>query len=303
LKALSTTRLPLLRFISSVKSYYELSKPGITYLALTTTFAGFALASVNTLDVFLLIHTLIGTALVAAGGGSLNMVIEYEIDSRMNRTKLRPIPSGKISYLDGLLFGSFCSIIGIIYLAQFVNLLTSVLGAATIAGYLFIYTPSKKITSLSTIIGSFPGAVPPLMGWTAARNELSLEAWTLFAILFFWQIPHFLSIAWMYRKDYERAGFPFLPVVEPNGKSTSQQILFHCIVLIPISVLPTIFQLTGKIYFFGAILIGLGFLTYGILLVKEKSNTNAKRLLLASIFYFPLLIALMMFDKILLLLS
>jgi len=281
-----------------MRNFYELSKPGITYLALTTTFAGFALGSVNSLDLLLLMHTLIGTALIAAGGGSLNMVMEYEIDALMNRTKLRPIPLGKISYHDGLLFGILCSVTGIFYLAQFVNLLTSVLGAATIGGYLFIYTPSKKITSLSTIIGSFPGAVPPLMGWTAVRNEISIEAWTLFAILFIWQIPHFLSIAWMYRKDYERAGFPFLPVIEPEGKSTSFQILIHCIVLIPTSILPTIFQLTGKIYFFGAIVIGLGFLAYGILLVKDKSNTNAKRLLLASIVYFPLLIALMMLDKI-----
>jgi len=157
--------------------------------------------------------------------------------------------------------------------------------------------PRKKITSLSTIIGSFPGAIPPIMGWTAVRNQFSFEAWILFAILYFWQIPHFLAIAWMYRKDYERAGFPMLPVIEESGKSTSLHILIHCIVLIPVSILPTYFHLTGNLYLFGAIILGISFLWYGILLVKEKSNVNAKRLLLASIFYFPLLITLMFIDK------
>lgn len=282
---------------SKVSLFHELSKPGISYLALTTTLTGFILATVSGLNFALLVHTLIGTFFVAAGGGSLNMVLEHDIDQLMNRTKNRPIPSGKISYMEGLLFGTISSITGIIYLALFVNILTSILGALTIGGYLFIYTPLKKHTSLSTIIGGFPGAIPPMMGWTAVRNEISIEAWVLFAILYLWQIPHFLAIAWMYRKDYERAGFPMLPVIEPDGISTSKQILYHCIALVPVSLLPSFFHLTAQVYFYGAIALGLMFLWYGIVLVHEKSNANAKKMLLASIFYIPLLLALIFIDK------
>ncbi|MBS4028712.1 MAG: heme o synthase [Ignavibacteriales bacterium] len=290
--AIAETRTP-----SRIADFYELSKPGIMYLALVTTFVGYILAPSESFNIWLLVHTFLGTAFVAAGGGALNMVMEYDADTLMNRTKNRPIPAGRISYAEGLLFGITSSSVGIVYLLLFVNPLASVLGALTIGGYLFVYTPSKKFTSLSTIIGSFPGAVPPLIGWAAVRNELSLEAWILFAIQYFWQIPHFLAIAWMYRKDYERAGFPMLPVIEPTGATTSTYVVVHCLALIPVSVLPFFFQLSGVIYFTGALALGIVFLLFGILLMKEKTNANAKRLLLASIFYFPLLLGFLFIDK------
>jgi protoheme IX farnesyltransferase len=277
--------------------YYELTKPGIAFLAAFTTAAGFYLGTYQQLNVVSFFHTLLGTVLVAAGSGTLNQFIEVEADAKMRRTERRPLPAGRIPLAEALSLGTVLSVVGILYLAVAVNFLTSFLAALTLGSYLFIYTPLKKITSLSTIVGAIPGAIPPMMGWTAVRNEITVEAWVLFAILFFWQIPHFLAIAWMYRNDYARGGFPMLPVIDPDGGSASRQIVAYCMALVPVSLMPTVLGLTGAIYFFSALLLGLLFLSVGVGLALFKSNLYAKRLLLASICYIPLLLGMMMADK------
>jgi protoheme IX farnesyltransferase len=264
---------------------------------LITTLAGFYLASNDSLDLVLLINTLLGTAFVSGGGGVLNQWMERDVDALMRRTQNRPIPMGRVHHSEALIFGSILTVGGIFYLAVAVNVLTSLLAILTIFGYLFVYTPLKKKTWLSTIVGAFPGAVPPIMGWTAVKNEITVEAWALFSILFFWQIPHFLSIAWMYRSDYARAGFPMLPVIDHSGKSSARQIILYCIALIPASLAPTFLGLTGSIYFFGTLLIGIVFLFFGICVAIFKSNLYAKRLLYASIFYIPIILIFMIIDK------
>lgn len=284
-------------WLTRVADYWELTKPGITFLAVITTFAGFYLGTHGTPNPVLLLSTLLGTALVAAGGGALNHFIERDLDAKMHRTEHRPIPTGRIQPVHGLIFGTSLSIIGVLELALLANFLTSFLGAVTLLGYLFVYTPLKKKTSLSTVIGGIPGAIPPVMGWTAVSGNLSIEPMALFTIFYLWQIPHFLAIAWMYRKDYARAGFPMLTVIDPECNSASRQIVIYSIALLGASLMPALFGLTGPIYFFGAFGLGLTFTTFGICLAVFKSNLCAKRLLLASIFYVPLLLALMIFDK------
>jgi protoheme IX farnesyltransferase len=198
---------------------------------------------------------------------------------------------------EALLFGSGLTIAAEIYLAVAVNPLTALLGLTVIAGYLFAYTPLKTKTSLSTFVGAFPGAVPPLIGWTAARGELNLDAWVLFAILFLWQFPHFLAIAWMYREDYARAGILMLPVVEPDGRVTGQQIVIYTLMLLPVSLLPTFLGISGKIYLYGAVVLGVLFLYNSVRAAFSQSRQQARRLLLASVLYLPLLFILMVLDR------
>ncbi len=279
-----------------LRDFYDLSKPGIGFYALLTTATSFWLASYE-LNIPLLIHTLLGTALVTCGGGALNQVLEIDADASMRRTENRPLPSGRMTTTTGLVFGIITSIVGALYLYLFTNGLTSLLAISTLIGYLFVYTPLKKKTHLSTLIGAVPGAFPILIGWVAVRGSIGIEGWALFAILFLWQIPHFLAIAWMYRKDYARAGFPMLTVVDPQGSRAAFQALSYSLVLIPVSLLPSLLKLTGPIYFAGALLLGIGFAGAAIKTATERSNTTAKTLLFASIIYLPVLLALMVFDK------
>jgi len=215
----------------------------------------------------------------------------------MRRTATRPLPAGKLLPWEALAFGAALTVLAEIYLLLLVNPLSAWLGLTVIAGYLFGYTPLKTRTSLSTLVGAFPGAVPPLIGWTAARGTMSIEAGVLFAILFLWQFPHFLAIAWMYREDYSRAGILMLPVVEPNGRLTAQQIVVYTVMLIPVSLLPTVLGMSGRVYFYGAIVLGLLFLYSSIRAAFSMSRQQARRLLLASVLYLPLLFILMVLNK------
>ncbi|MGB7925516.1 MAG: heme o synthase [Pyrinomonadaceae bacterium] len=278
-------------------AYLELTKPRITFLIVLTSAAGFCLGTRGTLDYLLLAHSLIGIALLSSGIATLNQYMERDLDALMRRTAARPLPSGKLVPIEAFIFGALVTVAAEIYLAALVNPLTAWLGLFVIAGYLFMYTPLKTRTSLSTVVGAFPGAMPPLMGWTAARGALGLEPWILFAILFLWQFPHFLAIAWMYREDYARAGIVMLPVVEPEGRVTGQQIVMCTLMLIPVSLLPATIGLAGSVYFYGALVLGLVFLYSSICAALSHSRQQARRLLLASVLYLPLLFLLMVLNQ------
>lgn len=281
-----------------IRDYFDLSKPGIGFYAVITTFTSFWLATYGPLDIWLLVHTLLATALVTAGGGALNQVMEIQADGEMRRTEKRPLPSGRVAVEPALAFGVITSIGGVLWLYLSVNGLTALLAILTLIGYLFIYTPLKKTTHLATIIGAFPGAIPILIGWTAVHNSIDARGWVLFGILFLWQIPHFLAIAWMYRNDYARAGFPMLTVVEPEGIQTGYQSVIYLAVLIPLSLMPTLLNMTGITYFSSALVLGMMFFASGMSLAIKRNNQAAKRLLLASILYLPLLLAIMILDKV-----
>jgi protoheme IX farnesyltransferase len=278
-------------------AYLELTKPRITFLIVLTAAAGFALASPGSVDYARLLSAMVGIALLSSGIATLNQYMERDLDALMRRTANRPLPSGKLLPWEALAFGSGLTVLAEIYLAVLVNPLTALLGLTVIAGYLFGYTPLKTRTTLSTMVGAFPGAVPPLIGWAAARGDIGLEAWVLFAILFLWQFPHFLAIAWMYREDYSRAGILMLPVVEPDGRVTAQQIVIYTVLLLPVSLLPTALGISGKVYLYGAIVLGLLFLYSSVRAAFSKSRQEARRLLLASVIYLPLLFILMVLDR------
>ena len=278
--------------------YSELTKARLTFMVLLTTLVGFYVGFRGAMDYLLMFHTLLGTGLVASGAAALNQLLEWRFDALMRRTADRPLPSGRLQPDTVLVFGGLCSAAGLVYLAWEVNLLTSLLGAITLASYLFIYTPLKRVTTLNTVIGAIPGALPPLMGWTAARNEINAEGWSLFAILFFWQLPHFLAIAWMYREDYARAGYAMLPVFDPDGRRTARQAISHTLGLLPISLCPFLFRFEGVMYLAGALVLSLGFLWQAIQFSRELNFQRARRLFYASIIYLPLLLGLMVFDKI-----
>ena len=280
-----------------IAAYVELTKPRITFLIVLTSAAGFALASPGSVNYSALLSAMFGIALLSSGIATLNQYIERDLDSLMRRTADRPLPSGKLHPNEALIFGWTLTIVAEVYLALMVNPLSALLGLTVIAGYLFAYTPLKTRTTLSTMVGAFPGAVPPLIGWAAARGEIGLEAWVLFAILFLWQFPHFLAIAWMYREDYGRAGILMLPVVDPDGRVTAQQIVVYTVLLLPVSLLPTVLGTSGKIYFVGAIVLGLLFLYSSVRAAMSKSRQEAKRLLLASVIYLPLLFILMVVNR------
>lgn len=275
----------------------DLIKIRLTALVLITTTVGFYAGWSGPVDFLLLAHTVLGTALVASGAAALNQLLERAPDALMRRTENRPLPSGRVQPDTVLLFGGICAAAGLIYLAIAVNLLTSVLGVLTLLSYLFVYTPLKRITSLNTVIGAIPGALPPLMGWTAAHGEVSLAGWSLFLILFFWQLPHFLAIAWIYREDYARGGFAMLPVLDPTGERTGRQAVSHTLGLLPVSLAPSILGLAGKAYFFGALALGLGFLWFVIQFSRRLSISSARQLFFASIIYLPLLMILLVLDK------
>jgi len=291
---MEVTPLELTRRRVRISDFVELTKPRITLLVLITTLVGFYMGSRDRLSFFLLFHTILGTALVASGASALNQYFERDLDARMMRTRHRPLPDGRLVPNDALIFSCIVSVMGVAYLAVFVNALTAALGAATLTGYVLVYTPLKTRTALCTLIGAFPGAAPPLMGWTAARGEVDVVALSLFAILFLWQMPHFFAIAWIFTEDYARAGYS----VHRSGGRMRRQIICYCCTLIPISILPTFFGITGMIYMMGAILLGFVYLGYGSAVALFRSNTHAHRLLRISVLYLPALLGLMMIDKI-----
>ena len=277
--------------------YLELTKPRVTLMVVITMAFGYYLGSRGAMDWMLLLHALLGTTLVAGGTSALNQYWERDLDAKMQRTKNRPLPSGRLQPRDALIFGVIISLAGIVHLFVMINALTALLAAATLISYVFIYTPLKQKNSLSTIVGAVPGALPPLGGWTAARNDLSIEGWILFAILFIWQLPHFLAIAWIYREDYLRGGFPLLTVIDPDGDSAGRQIISNCLALLPVSLLPTIVGMAGRFYFIGALALSLFFLACGVAVMRQRSNVTVRRLLHASLLYLPSLLALMALDK------
>jgi heme o synthase len=274
--------------------FIELTKPRITFLVLITTLVGFYMGSREGLRLMLLLHTIIGTALIAGGASAMNQYVERDLDARMLRTRNRPLPDGRLQPGEALLFSTIISAVGIAYLMFFVNFLTGLIGVFTLAGYIFVYTPLKTRTGLCTLIGAFPGAAPPVMGWTAARGEIDAAGLTLFAILFLWQMPHFFAIAWIFTEDYRRGGFR----THGSGVNTGRQIIFFCCALIPISVLPTTLGLTGMTYLVGAVVLGFLYLGYGFAVALFRSTTHAQRLLRISILYLPALLMLMMIDKV-----
>ena len=283
---------------SRVAVFCELIKARLTFLVLLTTLVGLYVGTRGAMDYALMFHALLGTGLVACGASALNQFWEREHDAKMRRTEGRPLPAGRMTPEMVLLFGAACTVTGLTYLALLVNPLTALLGAVTLASYVFVYTPLKRVTWLNTAIGAIPGALPPLMGWTAARGEVTTEGWSLFAILFFWQIPHFLAIAWIYREDYERAGFVMLPVVDPEGARTGRQAVSHTLGLLPISLFPVAFKLAGVVYLAGALVLGLMFLVCAIQFSRQLTLQRARQLFFASILYLPLLLILMVLDKI-----
>jgi protoheme IX farnesyltransferase len=278
--------------------FSDLVKARLTLLVLLTTLVGFYMGYPGPIDLFLLLHTMLGTALVAAGASALNQLLEREHDAKMERTEDRPLPSGRLQPGTVLLFGGISAGLGLIYLALAVNPLTALLGAVTLGSYLFIYTPLKRVTTLNTVVGAIPGALPPLMGWTAARGEITVGGWALFAILFFWQLPHFLAIAWIYREEYARAGFVMLPAVDPSGERTGRQAVSHTLGLLPFSLCPFIFHLAGPVYLAGALLLGAAYLWFAFQFSRQLTVTGARRLFFMSISYLPLLLGLMVLDKI-----
>jgi protoheme IX farnesyltransferase len=276
----------------------ELFKLRLTTLVLLTTLAGFYLGTIGPVSYGLMFSTLLGSALLAAGASALNQLLECEHDAKMRRTQDRPLPSGRLTAEAVLIIGGLCAGAGLIWLALAVNLLTALLGAITLGSYVFIYTPLKRVTTLNTAIGAIPGALPPLMGWTAARGDISVAGWSLFAIICFWQLPHFLAIAWMYRDEYAKAGFVMLPIVDATGERTGRQAFCHTLGLLPVSLAPFLFKIVGPVYLCGAFVLGAGFIFCAFQFARERTALRAKALFYASITYLPLLFGLMVFDKI-----
>ena len=275
-----------------VSDLIELIKPRITLMVLVTTAAGFWLGapSVEFLPFW---STLLGTALIAAGASCLNQVFEVRTDALMNRTRQRPLPAGRMERRHAAAFGVLISIAGAVLLAAAANRLTAELGILTLLLYVAVYTPLKRVNSLCTVIGAVPGAIPPMMGWTAATNQLSIEAWVLFGILFLWQMPHFLAIAWIYREDYEKGLQPMLPVRDAGGSATARQMLLYSLALLPVSLLPSILGMSTPTYFWGALILGLIFLGSATYTAYVRDEKAARILLRVSVLYLPLVLLLL----------
>ena len=282
---------------SRVADFISLTKPRLNMLVLITTLAGLYLASPTGVDGALLAHTLVGTALVAGGAAALNQVWERRTDALMRRTSARPLPGGRLTTAEGMWFGVLLSVVGLAQLALAVNMTAAVVAGATLISYVLVYTPLKPRTSLATLVGAIPGALPPVIGWSAATGLISLPALVLFGIVFFWQMPHFLAIAWMYREDYAHAGIPLLPVLEPDGRRTGQQALIYTAGLWPVSLLPAVIGLAGVPYMIVATVLGLLFVWLALRFARERSMANARTLFLFSITYLPLLLGALVADR------
>ena len=275
-----------------------LTKPRVVIMVLVTTLVGYDAGLTGSPDYLRMIHLLIGTLLAAGGTLALNQYWERGVDARMDRTRARPLPDGRLQPLEALLFGVALTTLGVAYLAALVGVVVALITTTTAILYLFVYTPLKLRTALCTLVGAVPGALPPVTGWVAARDDVTIGVGVLFGILFLWQIPHTLSIARMYREDYARAGVRVLPVVDPDGASTERQIVLACVGLLAASLLPTVIGWAGPIYFAGALMLGLAFVASGVAQALAPSRLSARRVLFASLLYLPLLLGLLVFDKI-----
>ena len=284
---------------SLIEAYYELMKPSITFMILISTTLGYYMGGNGIANYIHFFYTILGSCLISSGSGALNHFAEADSDKIMRRTNLRPIPAGLISAENAMLFGIALILSGSAILYWIINPLTCLLALITSLMYLFIYTPLKKLTWLNTSVGAIPGSIPPIGGWVAATGRLDPEAWILFAILFFWQHPHFYAIALMFKDDYKKAGLKMLPVTEPDGSRTNRQIIWHSFLLIPVSVVPVYIGILGMIYFWSAIILGVGYLISGFILAKQYSVDNARFVLRVSVFYLPILFLTIIIDKIL----
>ena len=296
-----------IRARSRFGDYVSLAKPELTLLSVLTALCGFYLAS-GSFNFLPFISVGLGTLFLGGGAGALNQFIERKYDAMMKRTERRPLPSGRLKPTSALRFGLSLSFVGLLILFVFANLLSGLLGLLTIGSYLFWYTPLKRISPHSTLVGAIPGALPPLIGWAAASGTISQGGWILFFILFFWQMPHFLSLAWMYRKDYARAGYRMLTVLDPDGSRTSLHIMVHCVLLTGTSILMSLAGLTGAMYAIGAVILGVIFILFSLLfrqcsgettpVALAKANQYSRYLFFASLLYLPALMFLMTVDKV-----
>jgi heme o synthase len=281
-----------------VADLIALTKPRVVLMILVTTVVGYYVGLSGAPDYAKLVHLLVGTLLAASGTLALNQYWERDVDARMERTRVRPLPEGRLAPLEALLFGTAVTVAGLGYLGAFVGAMVLLVTGATTVLYLFAYTPLKLRTPLCTIVGAVPGALPPVTGWVASREAFGIGAWVLFGILFLWQLPHTLAIARLYRDDYARAGVRLLPVVDAEGTSTERQIVTGCLALLAVSLLPTLIGLAGPIYFVGAFLLGAAFVVLGTRQALTPSASSARRVLFASLLYLPVLLALLAFDKV-----
>jgi heme o synthase len=289
--------IPRVASHSRPADFLALTKPRLNLLVLFTTLGGLYLGAPEGVAPALLLHTLAGTALVAGGAAALNQVWERDTDGLMRRTRLRPVPDGRLQASESTGFGVLLAAAGLMQLSTGVNIASALVAAATLASYVLLYTPLKRRTWLSTLIGAIPGALPPLIGWAAATGGIDVAGLTLFAIVFFWQIPHFLAIAWLYREDYARAGLPLLPVVEPDGRSTGRHALLYAAALVPVSVAPAAVGLAGTPYVIVALALGMCLAALSLQFARDRSTMAARRLFFASIVYLPLLWAVLVADR------
>lgn len=283
---------------SRATDYVALAKPRLNLLVVVSAAAGYAMAHGDTTDLATLGGMVVGTALVSGGAAAINQVIERDTDGLMRRTRQRPLPDGRLTAIEALAFAGILSVSGLFVLAAGVNLLSASVALATLASYAVVYTPLKRRTSFATVIGAIPGALPPVIGWAAAAGALSQGAWVLFGIVFLWQLPHFLAIAWIYRDDYARAGLPMLPVIEPDGRSTARQTVVYTAALLPLALAPTLVGMSGTAYFIGALILTLMFLGISMRFAMTRAVRDARRLFFTSIIYLPVLWALMIVDRV-----
>jgi protoheme IX farnesyltransferase len=279
------------------RDFVALAKPRLNLLVVASTLAGYAMADGEALGVVRVAAMLLGTGLVAGGASAFNQVIERDTDALMRRTRNRPLAGQRLQPLEGFLFGTAITLAGVLLIVAASTLLAGAVALGTLVIYAAIYTPLKRRTSFSTVVGAIPGALPPIIGWAAVANELSIQAWVLFGILFLWQLPHFLAIAWMCRDDYTRAGFPMLPVLEPDGRSTGRQSVVYAAALIPLSLAPTLLHMAGNVYFAGALVLGIAFLWLAWRFARTRADRDARTLFFGSILYLPVIWILMIADK------
>jgi heme o synthase len=282
-----TVAIPAVR--SRASDFVALAKPRLNMLVVASSLAGYVIGGGDMSNAMMVVATVLGTGLVAGGASAFNQVIERHPDSLMRRTRLRPVPDGRLQPGESLLFAAAIGMSGLLVLGAGVNLLSAGVALVTLLIYVLIYTPLKRRSSFATVVGAIPGALPPVIGWAGARGALSEGGWVLFAIVFLWQLPHFLAIAWMYREDYARAGFPLLPVIAPDGRSTGRQAVYYCAALLPVSLAPTLVGLTTTAYFAAALVLGLLFLALTVKFARTRAVPDARRLFFGSIIYLPLL--------------
>ena len=280
------------------RDYVALAKPRLNLLVVASTLVGYAMAPGDALGGLGVFGLLLGTGFVAGGASAFNQVLERDLDALMRRTRRRPLPDQRLQPFEGVLFATALTLVGVLMIVAVSNVLAGTVALATLVIYAAIYTPLKRRTSFSTVIGAIPGALPPVIGWAAVTNGISAEAWALFGIMFLWQLPHFLAIAWMYRDDYARAGFPMLPVLEPDGRSTGRQSFVYAAALLPVSLAPTAMRMSGDVYLSGALVLGLAYAWLTFTFARTRSVQDARRVFFASIIYLPLLWILMIVDKI-----